>query len=135
MNELVGKKVRVVSLSDDATVLVFYADEGTVSYSTYAECCSESWINHVSGIDNLVGHRVRSVSAPEWEEVVQLEYGDEGFSGRQEVDSAYSLQVFTDRGVCEFELRNASNGYYGGSLDLVDVVPDGHEFNLVLEDI
>ncbi len=110
MNELMGRLVRAVYLNDDATHLQFDTDSGPLAYCAEADCCSESWFNHIAGLDAL---RERVLQVEEVPVVVVIE-GEPGYSARQEVDEVYGFKLYTLRGICDIELRNASNGYYGG---------------------
>lgn len=114
---LVGKTITQVRLSQDQTYILFETSDGMFAFYTEAACCSESWINHISGLEALIGQKVTKVEEMENKTLVS---GDTGFSGRQCEDEVYSFKIFTCNGVCELEMRNASNGYYGGRLEPID---------------
>lgn len=110
---LVGKQVAEVHLSAQNDYINFLTNDGNFWFFTDGDCCSESWINHISGIETLLGQivtKVDEINMPD------IEKDELGFSGRQEVDKIYSFKIFTSQGVCELEMRNSSNGYYGGLL-------------------
>lgn len=129
LDDLIGKVIHEVRIDPENTEIQFITDEEVLSYYTYGECCSESWIQHISGLQALIGERVLKVDEIEMPEIND---GEEGFSGRQYVDKIYSYKMFTGNGVCELEMRNASNGYYGGSLQKVDKIP--HELKPLHKD-
>ena len=93
----------------------FSTDQGDVDYYCYGDCCSDSWINHISGLDELVGGTVREVDNIDFHALLQVEPE----ATRQEYDEVLFYRVYTEKGVCSFEFRNSSNGYYGGSLERV----------------
>lgn len=106
MSELLGRKVHALRFNADKTSMVFECDEGQVfTYGCDADCCSESWINHVSGLDYLLNATVAGV-------VEHPELDEDGT--RQDCDKVYGYSLVTDRGNCHIEMRNSSNGYYGG---------------------
>lgn len=108
MIELLGKRISTVRKSADATALAFDTDAGPVAYAAFGDCCSESWFNHVVGLDCLIGGSVRDVEVlPE----------AEAEATRQERDIVYGWRIHTDKGTASVEMRNSSNGYYGGSAD------------------
>lgn len=109
MDRLIGKTIGAVALSANAYWIRFYTVGGdSYVYECDADCCSESWINHIAGLDALIGHTVAAVEASELPESEP--------SQRQEWDRVYSYVLVTESGRCSIEMRNASNGYYGGSL-------------------
>ena len=114
---LVGKTIKEVRIQPSNTYIEFDTNEGVFSYITDADCCSESWINHISGLQAIIGEKIVKT---EEIEMPKIQEGQEGFSGKQDVDKIYSFKMFTSQGVCELEMRNASNGFYGGSLNKVD---------------
>lgn len=117
LEDLIGKTIVEVRMEPTNTAIQFQTDQGIFSYFTEADCCSESWINHISGLQAIIGQKVLKTEQIEMPDIVE---GQEGFSGKQEVERIYSYKMFTSQGVCELEMRNASNGYYGGSLQKVD---------------
>jgi hypothetical protein len=110
---LVGHLVNRVDLDDNNQFIQFHTDKGIFAFFTNADCCSESWINHVSGLQSLINNLIIKIDYVEMSELIE---GQLGHSGRQQVDIIYSFKFFTKDGVCEFEMRNSSNGYYGGYL-------------------
>ena len=89
-----------------------------------ADCCSETWISDLRDLHHLVGFPVLSLST------FDPPFQDDGRC-RQEADRFYGLRFTTTRGTTELVYRNSSNGYYGGSLELVpgpfeaDPIPPG----------
>ncbi len=116
MKELIGKKVLGVMAHPDKHYWRFITDAGDIDYYCYGDCCSESWINHVNGLDELVGGTVWNVDDIDFYALLKVEPEPT----RQESDDVLFHRIKTEKGVCTFEFRNSSNGYYGGSLDYVE---------------
>jgi len=109
MNHLNGRKIIGVRMSANKTTLSFDTDNGTVCYVAEGDCCSESWFNHVSGLLFLIGSTIERVET----------LTTRGAPGtRQEEDTVYGWQIQSNRGTCAIEMRNSSNGCYGGSVQL-----------------
>ena len=111
LEDLIGKTVHQVLADPDRYVWRFVTDQGNMDYYCFADCCSESWVNHVESIDALIGHKVLGVE--EFDMFGML--GVEPEPTKQEVDQVMFHRITTDKGVCVIEFRNSSNGYYGGS--------------------
>ena len=115
MKELVGKIISKVELSDDTEFLAFTTIEGEViSYRTWGDCCSVSWFSHINGFSNLIGSKVLEVTQKEERVPTDAEEAE----GDYEVLAIYAYTIKTEKGYCDIEFRNDSNGYYGGWCDL-----------------
>jgi hypothetical protein len=110
---LVGKRIEEVAVSACGTWLALRLTDGpTVLCYTEADCCSSSWIEHING-EELFPATIQGVEETD-------------VDARQDPEHDY-LQVYetvfvTDKGRFTVEYRNASNGFYGGSLEVVGVV-------------
>ena len=102
---LVGQTITKLTLNDDATELEFATPSGRFVFQAEGDCCSDSWFNHLSGVSALLGQTVRNVIERE----VVIASGT-----RQDEDRVYGWSLVTDLGHVDLELRNSSNGYYGG---------------------
>ena len=108
MKELIGHTLTGLTLSDDQTILTFHTTTGDVVYEAEGDCCSESWFAY------LLGDFTGEVIAVEKKEEREAE------PSRQQVDAVYGYILTIKepfRGRIEradVELRNSSNGYYGG---------------------
>ena len=105
---LVGKKIVKIS-GDDCEVVAI--DSDGVRHRFYAEgdCCSSSWFEHLEHLDILVGQVVSSV-------------GDMLLPGIDNEDDYnyiqnYGWTIVCPVGTAEIEMRNRSNGYYGGYIE------------------
>lgn len=114
---LIGKKV--LSIYGDKNSFAIETDQGSYTFDAYGDCCSVSWFENISGIDNLVGHTVLSVRT---DDLPSPESSEESY----ECIQAYGWTVTTDKGYFQIEMRNSSNGYYGGSIE----VSEGRDKNL-----
>jgi hypothetical protein len=117
MRGLVGHRVMGIFVSRDEEEMIFVTNTGALRYRTYGDCCSTTWFADIVGIKQLIGHTVTKA-----EEInVPIPEGD--VRERSEEDQNYGIRLTTDGGVCDIVYRNASNGYYGGSIDLVKELP------------
>jgi len=99
-----------VSLIDDGAKVQFqFQDGGALTYGVEGDCCSSSWIEHLTVPPDIDGAVVDGFweSAPVDDEKI-LDDGD--------VVTVYQFAFRTDKGEIIVEYRNASNGYYGGYL-------------------
>lgn len=120
MKELIGKRIRQISVNDDQSILSFATDDVTVSYVARGGCCSESWFADITGVDALLGGTVQSA-----DEVNMDGYNVNDGRTRQEDDEAYGWKLCTNKGYVDIVFRNSSNGYYGGWMELfIGALPD-----------
>lgn len=126
MEQLIGNRVDRVTLSDDATIIEFSCPNGRYTYVAEGDCCSESWFNHLSGVGVLLGQTVR--------EVIQRDEPAIVAGTRQEEDRVYGWTLVTDRGHVDLEMRNSSNGYYGGWASYTHVSDEPLSGRVVTED-
>ncbi len=112
MQELIGKKIVKVGISQDKTVLGFEIEDGSkLAYYTEGDCCSSSWIEHFSNAEYLAGSRVVGVEEIDVPGVGDDEQNDGDFI------QCYGVRIsLFGKPPFEFEFRNSSNGYYGGCI-------------------
>jgi hypothetical protein len=114
MNELIGKTINEIWLDKaEQRLITFKTNEGDISYYADGDCCSESWFNDIDGVEFLLNHKVMQVK--------QIRVCDscEIKNSRQEFDEINTIVLVTDTGIADIIFRNSSNGYYGGSCELV----------------
>ncbi len=108
---LIGRKI--VEVRGDKYSIGFVMDDGAggqlyQQYDACGDCCSNTWIEHVSGVPLVIGGIVQSVE-------------DKGMGAHDDPVHdylrTYRTSIITDKGQLDIEYRNASNGYYGGSLE------------------
>lgn len=122
MKELIGKRINKVFMRDD-TMMVFETDTGEkIAYETFGDCCSYSWFAHITNLDALIGNIVNNVV--EREEFTETEQKKAEAEGDYECLALYGYMLKTDKGTCDIEFRNGSNGYYGGWCELVTYKPN-----------
>ena len=100
-----GAKIVRVEASEDLVVIA--TDKGTLRLTVDADCCSESWFVHTD--DFQPTGTIIGAEETEWEETAEGEQ-------RQESTQVAFLRFLTSDGPQTLEMRNGSNGYYGGWL-------------------
>lgn len=108
MNILVGKTVTAIYIAEDKEAIRFDLDNGeSIVAKCDADCCSYTWIEHVTlpalGFPFLVLAE-KDVELPE-------DIENDG-----DYIQFYGFALETDKGDFLLDYRNSSNGYYGGSL-------------------
>jgi hypothetical protein len=105
---LAEKHLASVAVSEDKEQLVFTLDDGrTLTYHTEADCCSSSWIEHLTVPADISGAEVTGWAE---QDIGQTEQD-------YKTIKVYQTSFRTDKGEIIVEYRNSSNGYYGGWLD------------------
>lgn len=122
MDRLVGKHIAGLWINNTQDRLVFVCDDGErLAFTAEGDCCSQSWINDLIGVDAVLGHVVVKAEAVDLDDIANpMAEKDE----RNHDDSVqvYKWTLTTERGQCDIIFRNASNGYYGGWLDATENV-------------
>lgn len=109
---LKNKKILEVLKDEDNYLLKFVTDWGDFKFQAYGDCCSKSWFESFDNLENLIGEVVLDViEKDENKNDETLEDGD--------VIRFYSFTFKTPKGYADLEMRNSSNGYYGGSIERV----------------
>lgn len=107
LSDLVGVEVSGIALRADSEQLLI----GGWLLEAYGDCCSSSWFEHLDGAAALLGSTILAV------EEVQ---GPDGTPDHEDdVLQTYFLKFTTTKGRATLEMRNESNGYYGGSFDVM----------------
>lgn len=112
-NPLIGKTVTAIELAEDRQAIRFLlADGDPVIARADGDCCSVSWIEHISlpayGFPAMV------------KEATDIEMPDLGEQPGRDYMQYYGFKVVTDKGDLVIDYRNESNGYYGGNLSWPD---------------
>ena len=118
---IVGRTLAGVEASEDNEVLTLLYVDGTASrYRAEGECCSSTWIEHLTIPADIEGATITGISEGEYvdgREATAEEREAAGVArGYVDVLQVYQSAIQTDRGEVIIEYRNDSNGYYGGSL-------------------
>lgn len=121
MKELVGKIVQSIQVSNDQHYLKFTTDQGELIYFAEGDCCSESWFADIM-FDSEFNNKypvlgAEKINVPDF--VIKLANNDK--RTRQEYEQVYGYKITQQNGESvDIIFRNSSNGYYGGSCELVD---------------
>lgn len=107
-NPLVGKTLLAVFLSEDKCAIMFRTPDGDMVVQCEGDCCSRTWIEHVS---------VPALGFPAVVIAVEdVDMPDLGDMPDCDVVAYYGCKITTNHGELLIDYRNDSNGYYGGSL-------------------
>lgn len=126
--KLIG--LRIKSIIHDEYEIKIYGEEKSFALSTYSECCSTSWIEHIElpspgeiiedfqqiEIPRSIESRLYKIFKASEDGGVIDEHGKE-----HEDLKLYFYRLRTDKGRYDIEMRNSSNGYYGGYLNLTEI--------------
>lgn len=118
---LVGKKIIKLLFNEEKDSFSFILDSLRLErFICEGECCSNSWIEHVSGLKSLLGHTINKIVFIDLP--ADKEYGEER-------TLIYRWDIHTNEGICTMEMRNHSNGYYCGELTRIDFEDDDSKFD------
>jgi hypothetical protein len=108
IEQLVGRKTVSVEINEEKDLMLLKFEDGSQLYiSATGGCCSKSWFEHVSGVEALLGEVVLAVDVRQMPADTEVDY---------ETIRYYGWSVKTARGSFDIEMRNQSNGYYGGDI-------------------
>lgn len=121
--ELIGKKIECVMRNGEDIAFVFSNGQSLWAVPE-GDCCSHTWIEHVSGINDIKGRTITETR--EYEEGTHLGETDDDVV-EQDCLALYGMCfIRDDLQRVDIDYRNESNGYYGGWLNwkLRNDVPD-----------
>lgn len=112
--ELAGKVLIAISLDAAREKLILHTNAGDYLFETYGDCCSHSWVEHFDQVKEssvILGFKEIEVPPSYCQEAkpTATEFYEEEVS-------YYFYEILTDKGSLMIEMRNSSNGYYGGDL-------------------
>ena len=111
MCDLVGKTVKEARINDEKDlILLVLLDDSRLYLSAVGDCCSSSWFEHIGGLEAVIGHEIT--------EVINREMPESKESDDYHVTKFYGWTLVTENGRCDIEMRNRSNGYYGGWVEV-----------------
>lgn len=124
MRGMLNKPLAAVELSDDKQTITFrFKDGSSQEFGVEGDCCSSSWIEHLTLPDDYVGAAITNVTEASMDRTDDEAFNPkgeprwEGDEGREhESLQVYETRFVTPRGEIVLEYRNSSNGYYGGYL-------------------
>lgn len=128
LERLLDKKVTRLLLNDIKNSIVFEIENGTAErFNCEGECCSNSWIEHISGVHSLLNHTIKKIEYFDIDQEESDEYVDDNY----ERTLIYRWDIHTEAGICTMEMRNFSNGYYCGELTHIsDSKEDDEDFEV-----
>jgi len=113
LRSLMNETIDGIFVSDDGSYLKIHVRRGyCYHYECEGDCCSETWISDIIGVDALRGQKVLDIETME----TIYEGNDGAARSRQEVDQIFGFKLKTQKGCCDIIFRNSSNGYYGGNI-------------------
>src|SRR6185436_10130152 len=129
-DKLLGKKIIAMHINAEKDLIVFDLEGGKIYASAVGDCCSRSYFQHLSGTEALLGHKVNAIMEHESVETVGADKTPDS-----DCEQKYGWTFITTRGRADLDMRNDSNGYYGGEV-IVDENPLGqyHEERKGLSD-
>lgn len=111
---LKNKEIISTLLSDDDSELTFTTSElDNVKFFAFGDFCSQSWIEHFEIPDNtFVFIDLKKIEIPPYfeEKPTKKDHSEEFME-------YYFYELTTNKGTYLIEMRNSSNGYYGGYLE------------------
>lgn len=137
---LVGRTLTSASIDGEDLVLRF--TDGTKRYRAEGDCCSVSWIEHLTVPDLGRGAVVLRVTESGGVDATPEQQADQDArlkaKGEYGTDClvVYHTAIATTKGEVVIEYRNDSNGYYGGYLEEVmtePVIIDGAAVEVIPE--
>lgn len=111
MNKLEGVTVLEIRINEDKDrIKLILKDAPSLWISANGDCCSQSWFAHIEGFENLIGNKILKVIERQMPEPLK----NDDFECLQ----FYGWTLQTEKGNCDIEMRNSSNGYYGGDVEV-----------------
>ena len=119
-DKLISKTVAGLWRSPEGDKVSFGFSDGTfATLATFADCCSETWIADIIGVEAVIGAEIRQITN------MAKSYSENDPRSRQDHDEIFGIKIQTSAGACDLIFRNSSNGYYNGSIESVtDDTPD-----------
>ena len=88
-----------------------FTDGDKLDLYAQGDCCSTSWFEQISGDEALVeGSILKNVEFIDLDKVIEVD--DNG------VLKHYGVKFITSNGYADVDMRNSSNGYYGGVISI-----------------
>lgn len=125
---LVGKKILKIFISESH--LKFETDKDNVCFYVEGDCCSHSYFHDFIGVEKLL----KNGAVKSFRELNNNEFPKEIENEDKREDDDDSIKIYGYEIVTEdpqfgdvtsvLAFRNSSNGYYGGSMEKCESVPD-----------
>lgn len=106
--------IKINSIKSNSDKIIIESNNKTFILSAEGDCCSSSWIEHIEL--PKPGEIIKSL------EKIDITKCEDDYIDEQgehhECLEFYFYRLITDKGSYDIEMRNSSNGYYGGWLEL-----------------
>lgn len=113
---IINRELEAVAVIEDGGAIRFtFLDGGYVTYETEADCCSSTWIEHLSVPLDLYEARILDITEPDLPPHPAADPVVDDHDNYEYI-KVYHTAFATTKGHIVLEYRNSSNGYYGGSL-------------------
>lgn len=110
IDSLVGLTITNALINTEKDLVVLGTDQGKRYLSWVGDCCAHCFIEHVSGVEFLIGSKISKAVNAEWVDISKTEdYG---------VLQSMGSTIQTDKGILTIETRLSHNGYYGGRIQI-----------------
>src|ERR1035437_2027720 len=107
--DLIGKEIVMVYHNANSDIIAFESAEGDFyCWEADGGCCCRSWFEHLNGLDFLLGQTVNKV--------IERDMPEGRDDPTHDYLRFYGWTLETSLGRTDLEMRNASNGYYGGNI-------------------
>lgn len=115
LDRLIGQKVIKLLFNKEKNSFAFLLDTLRLEiFNCNGECCSSSWIEHLTGLNNLLYYKVIKIK------YIDIDTERDGDEWGEKETLIYRFDIHTEAGMCTMEMRNHSNGYYSGQLTHID---------------
>lgn len=138
MKKLLEKIIIKVEMAGTDEIVFTDINGKTYQYTAYGGCYSISWFSHITGLKNLLGQKINSVEERvEFTDEEQKKAEEEYLEDEQYKPGClqlYGIMLKTNKGTCDIEFRNESNGYYGGNCDFSGYKKENLDWKEILAD-
>lgn len=112
----IGKVIKDFTFTSELLTFNFDTGEKLELYAR-GDCCSNSWFEQLSGEEALVAgsilHKLELIDNNELPELLAVDSDD-----RDDHIKYYGLKILSSNGYADIDMRNSSNGYYGGYVSI-----------------
>jgi len=117
---LLGKTIVAVHTTAGRDAIGFVMASGeTLLFWAEGDCCSRSWFEHVTGLVHLLGAEITGIKDRPMGEAIETLSPEQKRAFHDRELKLYGWTIMTTRGYFDVEMRNSSNGYYGGYIGSV----------------
>ena len=116
----ITERINEVQMIDD-NIINFNYNNYKITLIAEADCCSKSWFEEYKNYNfkDLVGYRIKSITFNNENNDNDIIEKYKILDNDEEKYYIYEIKVYETDEIFKFILRNSSNGYYGGYLEIV----------------